>query len=174
MIKLFIHQKELIQLMQNLIGKPLVHISKIASFTGVCALLAFAISAQAKPIYGVGYPRFKYEGSYPEHTPCRYHLQDSRTAQLGDRPVTLKYFYSGGCGSYARIDNAPGDCSVFLDRTYNNTYNNSDSSTWANVIETVDPGINFAYTKVGNNLNGRLSRAALVCNGVLLNRTNWY
>jgi hypothetical protein len=46
------------------------------------------------------------------------------------------------------------------------------------VQETVDPGINFAYTMVGNNLSGRLSRAALACGPSaprkVIARTSWY
>ena len=149
-----------------------MQIRTVASVAGllVSTSLAFTTSTQAAPFDSGGYPRFTYEGSYPEATPCRYNLQQSKTAIWAGRTITLKYFYSAGCGSYARIDNAPRDCSVFLDRT---RYSN-DVSSHEYVGETVDPGINFAYTKVGNNLNGRLSRAALVCGVPVVARTNWY
>ena len=46
------------------------------------------------------------------------------------------------------------------------------------IRETVDPGISFAYTKIANNLQGRLARGALVCdeNGtsLVLARTNFF
>lgn len=136
----------------------------------ICASLGVATSAQAAPFHSTGYPSFTYEGSYPESTPCRYSLLQSRTAAWGGRTITLKYFYSGGCGSFARIDNAPGDCSVFLDRTPTQS-----TSSWNYVGETVDAGINYAYTMIGNNLNGRYSRGALVCGpGTVLTRTAWY
>jgi len=47
--------------------------------------------------------------------------------------------------------------------------------TWAWVAETVDAGIDYAYTMVGNNFSGRVSRGALACgNGQVLARTSWY
>jgi hypothetical protein len=132
---------------------------------------------QASP----GYPYYQYEGLYPTQTPCsgRYYLPQvsggaTRTASYQGRTITLKYYYHGECGSFARIENAPsGQCWAYLDRS------NDGGQTWANVTEPVDPGINYAYTKVGNNLSGRVSRAALVCRGsgssfVVLARTNWY
>ncbi len=126
----------------------------------------------SSPAYGT----FRYEGSYPERTPCKFYLPPvpggaTRSAYLaGWGYITLKYFYSDGCGSFARIENAPtGRCAAVLDRS------TDGGRTHVNVSEPVDPGINFAYTKMGNNLNGRVSRAALVCRpNVVLARTNWY
>lgn len=128
--------------------------------------------AQASPAY----PYYQYEGLYPTQTPCsgRYYLPPvrggaTRTVTYQGWIITLKYYYHGECGSFARIENAPsGQCWAYLDRS------NDNGQTWANVAEPVDPGINFAYTKVGNNLSGRVSRAALVCGGGVLARTNWY
>jgi hypothetical protein len=61
---------------------------------------------------------------------------------------------------------------VLLDRSTNG------GRTWSWVQETVDPGINFAYTMVGNNLSGRVSRAALACGPSaprkVIARTGWY
>jgi hypothetical protein len=151
-----------------------MRLKRIAGAAGVVAVasLAIATGAEAAPFdSGAGYPRFAHEGVYPENSGCSYRLQQSRTGNWGGRSVRLRYYYSGGCGSFARIDNAPRDCSVFLDRT-------PDGDTvggWDYVGETVDPGINFAYTKVGNNLSGRLSRGALVCgSGTVVTRTSWY
>jgi hypothetical protein len=144
-----------------------------AAGIAIAASLALATGAQAAPFdSGAGYPRFAHEGVYPERSGCTYRLQKSTTGRWGGRTIALKYFYSGGCGSFARIDNAPRDCSVWLDRT-------PDGNTvggWDYVGETVDPGINYAYTKVGNNLNGRLSRGALVCGprNLVIARTGWY
>jgi hypothetical protein len=134
--------------------------------------LALATGAQAASFWGGDYPRFTYEGSYPTQTPCSgaYQLLQSRTASWGGRTITLKYFYNGGCGSFARIENAPSDCWVILDRTPVHS-----TASWSWVEETVDPGDNFAYTKMGNNLNGRYSRGALACGpGSVLARTDWY
>jgi hypothetical protein len=152
-----------------------MRIKALAGIAGLAlaASLALATGAQAAPFdSGAGYPRFANEGKYPENTNCTYGLQQSRTGSWGGRTIRLRYYYSGGCGSFARIDNAPRDCSVWLDRT-------PDRDTvggWDYVGETVDPGINFAYTKVGNNLNGRLSRGALVCGprNLVIVRTGWY
>ena len=146
--------------------------SLITLAAAVLAAMAVAGTAQAAPFHNGDYPRYAYEGRYPDNTPCTYSLNQSRVATWGGRRITLRYYYSGGCGSFARIDNAPRDCSVWLDRT-------PDRDTvggWDYVGETVDPGINFAYTKVGNNLNGRLSRGALVCGprNYVIARTGWY
>ena len=73
----------------------------------------------------------------------------------GGRTVTLKYFYNGACGSFARIENAPRNCWVVLDRS------TDGGRTWTWVMETVDPGIDFAYTMMGNNLSGRVSEGRL-------------
>ncbi len=149
-----------------------MRLKSIAGIAGIAlmALLAFSTGAQAAPFdSGAGYPRFANEGKYPGSTGCSYRLQQSRTATYAGRRVTLKYFYSGGCGSFARIENAPRACSAWLDRTANGS-----TSRWDYVGETVDAGIDYAYTKVGNNLSGRYSRAALVCNGGVIARTGWY
>jgi hypothetical protein len=159
--------------MQNLIGKPLMRIGTIASVATllVSGSLTFATDAQAAPGHSSGYPRFAYEGRYPESTPCSYNQVASRTGNWGGRNITLKYFYSSRCGSFARMENAPstGECVVYLHRTLNNNVSN-----WAWVAETVDAGINFAYTMVGNNLSGRLSRGVVVCGANEIARTNWY
>jgi hypothetical protein len=148
--------------------KRLTSLVAVAAF----AALAIAVPAQAAPSHGPGYPAFAHEGRYPEATPCSYRLQQSRRASWGGRTITLKYFYSGGCGSFARIDNAPRDCVALLDRS------TDGGRTWSWVQETVDPGINFAYTMVGNNLSGRVSRAALACGPSaprkVIARTSWY
>ncbi|MFG2683250.1 hypothetical protein [Streptomyces sp. NPDC048392] len=39
--------------------------------------------------------------------------------------------------------------------------------------ETVDPGIDYAYTKIANNLNGRVSRTRLTCDGHVWAQTGW-
>jgi hypothetical protein len=156
------------------------HLMRIKLLAGAAGLLlapslGLATSAQATPFdSGDGYPRFANEGSYPESTSCNYRLLQSRSADWHGRSIRLKYFYSGGCGSFARIENAPRECSVWLDRT-------PDGDTvggWDYVGETVDPGIDYAYTQVGNNLSGRLSRGALVCHSGGTNwviaRTGWY
>jgi hypothetical protein len=83
--------------------------------------------------------------------------------------MALKYFYSSKCGSFARIENSRANCAAVLQRSNSGT---GRVDGW--VSETVDPGINYAYTKIGNNLNGRVSRALLACDGDDLVFTNWY
>jgi hypothetical protein len=146
----------------------------VAALAGSLAAVAPA-TVDAHPFPGPGYPKYKYEGRYPEATPCKYGLNASRTATLGSRRITLKYFYSGRCGSFGRIENAPRNCHVTLDRSADG------GRTSSFITETVDPGDNFAYTQVGNNLSGRVSRAALVCDtdpdaptAQVLARTNWF
>ncbi|MDQ1038403.1 hypothetical protein QFZ75_004819 [Streptomyces sp. V3I8] len=80
-----------------------------------------------------GYGTYANEGLYPESTSC-----------------------AGGCGSFARIENAPTNRSTYLDRS------DDDGATWANTSEPVGAGLTYAYTKIGNNLNGRVSRTALL------------
>lgn len=149
-----------------------VTLAVAALAVGGIGVLTAAPAAQAAPYNSAGYPRFSYEGRYPGSTPCSGHFRQvgpTRTASWRGRTISLKYFYSDGCGSFARIDNATPDCWAVVDRTPG-----TDRSTWAWVGETVDPGINYAYTKMANNLNGRYSRGALACSGTLLARTDWY
>jgi hypothetical protein len=131
-------------------------------------------TAEAAPSHSSGYPRFTYEGSYPENTACsgRYGLIHQTSATVSGRTIRLKYYYASGCGSFARIENAPQGCYAWLDRTA--YVPSTEPSSWDWVRESVDPGDNFAYSQVGNNLNGRLSRAALVCGSTVYARTAWY
>jgi hypothetical protein len=147
-----------------------VRLKSLITLAGVAVLAIMAVAgpAQAAPFHNGDYPRYAYEGRYPEQTPCRYSLNQSRTASWGGHSIRLRYFYSGGCGSFARIDNAPRNCTAIIDRSADG------GRTWSSVWESVDPGINFAYTQVGNNLSGRVSRAALACDRHLVARTNWY
>lgn len=132
----------------------------------------FVGTAQEKP----GYPYYEYEGLYPTQTPCAgdYALPDveggaTLTASHAGQTMTLTYYYHDACGSFARIENAlPERCSAILDRS------NNGGQTWDDVVEPVEPGSTVASTQIGNNLDGRRSRAALVCDNILLARTKWY
>jgi hypothetical protein len=118
------------------------------------------------------YGAYANEGLYPESTSCSgsyYSPVPNRTVSYNGYTITLKYFYNGGCGSFARIENAPTDCWAFLDRS------DDGGDSWVNTIEPVEAGLDYAYTKIGNNLDGRVSRAALVCDDTnVLARTDWY
>ncbi|SEB61008.1 hypothetical protein SAMN05216482_0189 [Streptomyces sp. PAN_FS17] len=46
------------------------------------------------------------------------------------------------------------------------------SRVW--VLETVDPGIDYAYTKVINRLDGRLSKAVVFCGSQGLAESVWF
>ncbi|MFJ9589050.1 hypothetical protein [Streptomyces acidicola] len=83
--------------------------------------------------------------------------------------MSLKYFYSDRCGSFARIENARQNCAAVLERSNNGT---GRADGW--VSETVDAGVTYSYTKIGNNLGGRVSRALLACDGHALTSTAWY
>ncbi|ELP66979.1 hypothetical protein ACKI1I_14870 [Streptomyces turgidiscabies] len=131
------------------------------------------LQAQAASMESVGYGAFANEGLYPEQTSCSGRFTQpnvpggaTKTAVYGGRTITLKYFYSSGCGSFARIENAPQGCAAHSNRL------TATQIEW--VLETVDPGIDFAYTKVINNLDGRLSKAVLFCDNQRLAETAWY
>ncbi|MGW1884506.1 hypothetical protein [Streptomyces sp. NPDC001970] len=134
------------------------------------AALAVAVSpftAHAAPFQGGNYGAYAYEGSYPTISACAgtFSLKFQRSFE----GITLKYFYSGKCGSFARIENARTNCAAVAQRS-NGSVARVDG--WAS--ETVDPGINYAYTKIANNLSGKVSRAVLVCDGHELVNTPWY
>lgn len=143
------------------------------------AALAFGLAAltpltaDAAAVQSASYGNLPNEGLYPEQTSCSGRYTQPRvpggatkTAVYQGRTITLKYFYSPGCGSFARVENAPRDCAAHSNRL--------DGSKIVWVLETVDPGINYAYTKVINNLNGRQSRAVLICDNRTVASTAWY
>ncbi|MGK5637419.1 hypothetical protein ACSNOK_03750 [Streptomyces sp. URMC 126] len=143
----------------------------VACAFGLAALTP--LQAQAAPMQSVGYGTLPNEGLYPGKTSCsgQYHQPNvpggaTKTAVWAGRTITLRYFYSRGCGSYARIDNAPRGCAAHSNRLA------GSSIVW--VLETVDPGIDYAYTKVINNLDGRKSKAVLFCNDQRLAETAWF
>jgi hypothetical protein len=117
-----------------------------------------------------GYPAFEYEGDYQEQTPCKdlFEVFETHDVSYGNQTITLKYLYHGDCGSYARIENAPTSCAAILERTTDH------GVSWAWVGEVVEPYLDFAYTQIGNNLDDRRSRAVLICDGEVLQRTDWY
>ncbi|MEU0477345.1 hypothetical protein ACFW5S_34045 [Streptomyces olivaceus] len=83
--------------------------------------------------------------------------------------TALKYFCSDKCGSFARIENSRANCAAVLERSGSGA---GRADGW--VSETVAPGIDYAYSKIGNNLNGRVSRALLACDGRVRAQTGWY
>jgi hypothetical protein len=141
------------------------------------SVLAAAGAAQAAPYAGGNYPALGYEGKYPEQTPCRYAVQQSQKATYKGQTITLRLFYNGRCGAFARIDNAPQGCTVTLWRTQGvaTTAAAADQAPIGSISEPIDPGINFAYTQVADNLGGRSAQALLACGGgPAIARTNWY
>ena len=79
--------------------------------------LATAVPAEAVPTQGGNYGVYPNEGKYPEQTGAKFRRVATRTATHEGRRVTLKVFYNGRIGTFARIDNAPRDCVVVVDRT---------------------------------------------------------
>ncbi|MDL5205698.1 hypothetical protein [Streptomyces sp. ALI-76-A] len=136
---------------------------------GAAAVMALTpVSAQAASFQGGNYGAYGNEGQYPTLSSCVGTFRQVGPTQFASG-MALKYFYSDTCGSFARIENSRANCAAVLQR--------SDSGVgrvdgW--VSETVDPGINYAYTKLGNNLHGRVSRALLACDGHDLAWTAWY
>ncbi|WP_351234995.1 hypothetical protein [Streptomyces sp. NPDC002133] len=88
-----------------------------------------------------------HEGSYPTISACAGTF--SLKFQTSFEGITLKYFYSGTCGSFARIENARTNCAAVAQRSSGSV---ARVDGW--VSETVDPGINYAYTRIANNLSG--------------------
>ncbi|MEU1852468.1 hypothetical protein ABZ499_25155 [Streptomyces sp. NPDC019990] len=136
---------------------------------GAAAVLALLpTSAQAAPHSGGNYGAYGMEGRYPTTSFCSGTFRQIGATTYAEG-MALKYFYSDKCGSFARIENSRANCAAVLQR--------SDSGAgrvdgW--VSETVDAGIDYAYTQMGNNLNGRVSRAVLSCDGHDLVATGWY
>ncbi|MGR3932730.1 hypothetical protein [Streptomyces sp. BRA346] len=143
------------------------------------AALAFGLAAltpltaEAASGQSASYGNLPNEGRYPEQTACAGHYIQpkmpggaTKKAVYQGRTVTLKYFSNSGCGSYARIENAPQGCAAHSNRL--------DGSKIVWVLETVDPGSTSANTKVLNNPDGRQSRAVLICDNQTLASTAWY
>ena len=121
--------------------------------------------------YGPGYPMFPPEGEgYPEDMLCSgaFKLNQRLIVTYQGHEVTLSYFSLEDCGSFAKIENAPTNCAAVLERS------TDDGVSWAWVGEIVEPHLDYAYTMIGNNLDGRKSRAALACDGQVLERTGWH
>jgi hypothetical protein len=108
------------------------------------------------------------EGQYPTTSFCSGSFRQIGPTKYAEG-MALKYFYSDKCGSFARIENSRANCAAVLQRSNNGT---GRVDGW--VSETVDSGINYAYTQMGNNLSGRVSRAVLSCDGHDLTSTGWY
>lgn len=144
------------------------------------AIVAAAIPASAAPYYYNGYGNLAHEKVYPTgNHACGgsgwRQAVSARSAKYHGRTYTIRLCYNGSYGAYARLDGAAvndKNCWIVLDRSKKA---NDTKSVPASVAETVDSGVGYAYTKVGNDLHGRLARAALVCgNGTVPVRTSWY
>lgn len=138
---------------------------------GVVALAPF--QAQATATWSESYGELPNEGLYPEQTSCSgSYFQPkvpggaTKTAEYKGHTVTLTLYYHRDCGAFARIENAPQDCEAHINRLQGN------SIIW--MKESVDPGIDYAYTMIANSLDGREVRAVLFCNGENLAETSWY
>ncbi|WP_406497526.1 hypothetical protein OHB06_45555 [Streptomyces sp. NBC_01604] len=137
--------------------------------SGAAAVLALTpVSAQAAPFQGGNYGAYGMEGQYPTISSCSGTFGQVGATRYAEG-MALKYFYSSKCGSFARIENSRANCAAVLERSDSGA---GRADGW--VSETVDPGITYAYTKIGNNLNGRVSRALLACDGHVLAQTGWY
>ncbi|ADB34597.1 hypothetical protein Kfla_5591 [Kribbella flavida DSM 17836] len=152
-----------------------------AILTAVAAMVSQPIAAQAAPSSSGNFGAYPYENSYPTVAGCSgtFFLPWDvpggavQYANWEGRQVKLEFYYSNACGAYARISNAPQSCVAMIHRD-----SNGDRRADGSMSESVDPGINYAYTRIANNLNGRLAQAALVCRNVhgswALASTGWY
>lgn len=137
--------------------------------SGAAAMMALTpLTAQAAPHSGGNYGAYAHEGQYPTVSGCSGTFRQVGPTGTAEG-MRLKYFYSDRCGSFARIENSRANCAAVLERS-NSGAGRADG--W--VSETVDAGTDYAYTKIGNNHNGRVSRALLTCDGHVLAHTNWY
>lgn len=152
-----------------------------AVVTTAAALWIQPSAAQAAPSSWGNYGAFANEGSYPTVAGCTgtFFLPAGvpggavQTREWQGRQVKLEFYYSNRCGAYGRISNVPPECKVTVSRD-----SNGDRIADAGITETVDPGIDFAYTKIANNLNGRLASASLTCTAAgqtwSVLSTGWY
>ncbi|MFV0137781.1 hypothetical protein ACLGIH_32100 [Streptomyces sp. HMX87] len=124
--------------------------------------------AQAAPHSGGNYGAYGMESQYPTVSGCAGTFRQIGPTRYAEG-MALKYFYSGKCGSFARIENSRTNCAAVLERS-NSGAGRADG--W--VSETVDRGITYACTMIGNNLHGRVSRTRLACDGHVLTQTGWY
>ncbi|MEU9332590.1 hypothetical protein AB0D49_05405 [Streptomyces sp. NPDC048290] len=144
-------------------------LTTLLAATGAAAALALgSVPAQAAPFSGGNYGAYGMEGQYPTVGYCNGTFSQVGATQYHSG-MALKYYYSSKCGSFARIENSRANCAAVLQRS-NNGVGRVDG--W--VSETVDPGINYAYTQIGSNLSGRVSRAVLSCDGHDLLWSAWY
>jgi hypothetical protein len=127
-------------------------------------------AAEMTSCHSPGYPMFAHEGSYPEDTPCPlpFEVHERHRVIYRGGEIELTHFYHPDCGSYARIENAPTTCVAVLERS------TDLGASWDWVAEIVEPELTFAYTQIGNDLEGRKTRAVLACDGQVLKRTAWH
>lgn len=151
-----------------------------AASTALIALLT-PVTAQAAPFVQGDFGAYANENSYPTVAGCSGTFSipsgvPGGAVKYGNwegRQVKLEFYYSSRCGAYARISNAPRSCNAEILRDAN-----ADRREEGRMWETVDAGDTFAYTRIANNLNGRLARALLVCDTAtsshLVASTDWY
>ena len=152
-----------------------------AVVTAVAALWLQPTAAQAAPYVSGNFGALPYENYYPTVSGCAgtFFIPSGvpggavQYADWAGRQMKLEFYYSHRCGSFARISNAPQGCSVWIHRDQN-----GDGSAEGAMSESVDPGIDFAYTRIANNLNCRLAKANVICRNVygswLVASTGWY
>ena len=148
----------------------------------VASLALPAVTASAASWSYPNYGTYDHEGEYPNgNHACgggfgwSQPVPEKKLAFAG-RTYTIRLCYSDNYGAYARLDGAAKNdtrCVAVLHRS-----NTASTGNYASVWESVDGNVTYAYTKVGNNLEGRLARAEMVCDGgkpsQKIVRTAWY
>ncbi len=126
--------------------------------------------AQAVSYHNGNYGSMAHENAYPNgnHACGGGHgwsqPVSAKSYRFAGRTLTIRLCYSNSYGAYARLDGAAVNdsrCKAILDRS-NSPH---ETKSWSSVWETVDSNVGYAYTKVGNDLHGRLARAAVSCDG---------
>lgn len=135
--------------------------------------------AQAASYRDGNYGTMAHEGAYPTgNHACGgsgwSQPVAAKSYRYRGRTLTIRLCYSNSSGAYARLDGAAvneSQCEAILDRSDSPHETRSFSSVW----ETVDDNVGYAYTRVGNDLHGRLARAAVYCDGgPFVAQTAWY
>ncbi|MBA2812814.1 hypothetical protein E0500_037225 [Streptomyces sp. KM273126] len=73
-------------------------------------------TAQAAPFQGGNYGAYGFEGLYSTHARCAGSFRQTGPTRSAEG-ISLKYFYSDRCGSFARIENARQNCAAALERS---------------------------------------------------------
>ncbi|MEW2506291.1 hypothetical protein AB0878_38160 [Amycolatopsis sp. NPDC047767] len=150
----------------------------LTTAVAAAALSFAAVPANAAPLSSAPYGAYANEGTFPSSGPCPHGSFSAArrvfTQAPGSdgtlHPLQIDLMYYGACGAFAEVtdtltNSGTDNCTVYVDRS------DDGGTTWVNTTDQMEFG--YGETRIANNLNGRLARAAVSCNGELT-RTGWY